>query len=249
MATLTVRDPRTIQRVVLKHGDDVEAELRGEVLTKAYELFGYQADTFKSRGPLAATLAKLSIAPLDQTEVDLYKKSKEKKWTVNYRMTGFVVFNVAWPFLTIGAVLALKAFFSWHEVADFTTLDGVCIGFAVLTLFGYFVGNSIISDELKNVRYTRDWKTWPLGKKAEEVRNNGNARTAERYPRYVPVHLLNLAVSIKQTLPAARFYVEELQVTHEDIPKPLPDPFLVVTHGSERYTIGVWDEREFEAKA
>ena len=63
-----------------------------------------------------------------------------------------------------------------------------------------------------------------------------------RYNRPIPEFVLNKAVQIKERLPEAEFFVEELNV------KRIPDPFLVVQFGLERYYVEVWDEAKFEGR-
>jgi hypothetical protein len=58
----------------------------------------------------------------------------------------------------------------------------------------------------------------------------------------IPEFALSRAIEIKERLPKARFYVEELTVDKRY------DPFLVVACGRERFYIDVWDEPEFETQ-
>jgi hypothetical protein len=57
----------------------------------------------------------------------------------------------------------------------------------------------------------------------------------------VPEFALARAIQIKERLPKAEFYVDELKAEKRY------DPFLVVSCGRERFYIDVWDERDFEA--
>jgi hypothetical protein len=61
-----------------------------------------------------------------------------------------------------------------------------------------------------------------------------------KYRGQVPLFALSKAVEIKQQLPKAEFYVEELVVDKQY------DPFLVVRCGREEFYVDVWDERDFE---
>ncbi|MFB3812797.1 MAG: hypothetical protein ACE14L_01700 [Terriglobales bacterium] len=56
----------------------------------------------------------------------------------------------------------------------------------------------------------------------------------------VPAFALSKAIEIKERLPKAEFYVEELVVEKQY------DPFLVVRCGREEFYLEVWDERDFE---
>ena len=238
-----VKDVRDIGRVALAHTDDVEAELRGAVLTQAHELFGYTADSFATRGPLASKLAELGVQPLNQVQVDQYKASKKKKWRMRWRALGHFTASFGLPAVFwLTSIYLVRPLFQihWAKSDDFQFADLLWMVPFVLTVASLCLGNGFASECLEDVDFARVWTTYVLG------RSNADYNT---YPRYVPVHLLNYAVAIKQAMPNAVFLVEELQLTRERVPNPLPDPFLVVTLGSERYTIGVWDEREFEAKA
>jgi hypothetical protein len=62
-----------------------------------------------------------------------------------------------------------------------------------------------------------------------------------KYKGTVPEFALSRAIEIKERLPKAEFFVEELVVEKRY------DPFLLVVRGRERFYIDVWDEREFEA--
>ncbi len=61
-----------------------------------------------------------------------------------------------------------------------------------------------------------------------------------RYGGDIPAFAISRAVEIKQRLPQALFYVEELIVDKQY------DPFLLVQCGRERFYVDVWDERDFE---
>ncbi len=63
-----------------------------------------------------------------------------------------------------------------------------------------------------------------------------------KYKGGVPEFAISKAVEIKERLPKAEFYVDELRAVKRY------DPFLVVTCGRERFYIDVWDERDFEVK-
>jgi hypothetical protein len=58
----------------------------------------------------------------------------------------------------------------------------------------------------------------------------------------VPEFALSKALEIKERLPKAEFYVDELRAVKRY------DPFLVVACGRERFYIDVWDEHDFEVK-
>jgi hypothetical protein len=74
------------------------------------------------------------------------------------------------------------------------------------------------------------------------VRVSWRCTKLAKFQGEIPEFALSRAVEIKERLPNARFYVEELTVEKRY------DPFLVVACGRERFYIDVWDEAEFEAQ-
>jgi hypothetical protein len=60
------------------------------------------------------------------------------------------------------------------------------------------------------------------------------------YHKAVPEHVLLKAMQIKCEAPQTQIWVQELQ-EH-------PDPFLLVSMGSEKYYVEVWDEPKFEGR-
>jgi hypothetical protein len=91
-------------------------------------------------------------------------------------------------------------------------------------------------------------------KKALNVKASWQLQDLASYNKPIPHFALSHMLEIHQELPTARFYVEELQATEEQINtekrQPLPpDPFLVVEYGSVRAYVDVWDEPRFEGRA
>jgi hypothetical protein len=74
------------------------------------------------------------------------------------------------------------------------------------------------------------------------VRVSWRCTKLAKFKGEIPEFALSRAVEIKERLPKARFYVEELTVEKRY------DPFLIVACGRERFYIDVWDEAEFEAQ-
>jgi hypothetical protein len=74
------------------------------------------------------------------------------------------------------------------------------------------------------------------------VRATWRCTKLAKYRGAIPEFALSRAVEIKERLPKARFYVEELTVDKRY------DPFLIVACGRERFYIDVWDEPEFETQ-
>jgi hypothetical protein len=226
-------DVRDIETVVLTHTDDIEKELRGDILAKAYQEFGYKADSFDAFGPLAKALVKCDIAPLNTEQVEKYQSSKEINLTIK-----------TWPFyvLTLLSVIGTYWVFAIHYLrntnSDIGMATALVIGF-IATVAALICGG-VFADEMPTYKRSRGWQRYGLDKYED--------RTFHQYPRYVPVHILNMAVQIKQELPTAKFYIDEL-TTLTTVQWPEPDPFILAQYGSEKYYFGVWDEREFEAKA
>jgi hypothetical protein len=61
------------------------------------------------------------------------------------------------------------------------------------------------------------------------------------YNQDVPEFVLAKALDIKEKLPTAEFYIDQLRIDEVYV-----DPFLVVKDGEEMFWIEVWDEPEFE---
>lgn len=260
---LAVRDPRKIKQVKLPEpGTDVEREMRGAVLTEANKNFGYAADAFDTLGPLAKTLADLDIAPLSAREVENYKASKARTYETRPRRLVHVLLTFLG--LAIGGGIFLKMWSMWPTDAGLQAYHSFSEGavpvspdwpmllmpalftaaIATIALNGIFA--TFFDQRLPAKRHTWTWERYPL---AAGVKN--------RYPRYVPIHVLNLANQIFSACPGATFVVEELTETVNTIESIrreearlawLQDPFLIVSWGGESYYVAVWDEREFEAR-
>jgi len=242
-----VKDPRQIERIPISHTDNIEAEIRADVLSKAHKLLGYSADEFSTTGPLAKTLSSLSIAPLDADSVDRYMKSKEKKWRTHHRFSADMGVGLFSPLLCLYLTWYGHFRTDWFKPENEGGAWFIIIGASIVLAF---VSNAIwhwgFDRALTDRKFTQFWAWHTLG---HQERYHESGQDITPYKRYVPVHLLNYATQIKEQLPDAKFYIRELTVISEEIKKPLPDPFLLVQLGSERYAIGVWDEREYEAKA
>ena len=74
------------------------------------------------------------------------------------------------------------------------------------------------------------------------VRVSWRRSKLSNYQGQIPEFALSKAIEIKERLPQARFYVEELTVNKRY------DPFLIAACGRERFYIDVWDEPEFETE-
>jgi hypothetical protein len=96
---------------------------------------------------------------------------------------------------------------------------------------------SEIVRELRAEALGEGYRNIPIGSRV-----NADWRLVDlrKYDGYVPEFAISRSVEIKQHLPAAQFYIDELRVDKRY------DPFLVVSCGAERFYIDVWDEPEFE---
>lgn len=79
------------------------------------------------------------------------------------------------------------------------------------------------------------WETYQLGHKYDE-----DKYWHKPYENPIPEHVLSKAIQIKREIPEAQLYIEEFTA--------IPDPFMFVELGSERYCFEVWDEPEFEGR-
>lgn len=242
-----VKDPKQIKKVPLTHVDDVAAELRGDVLSRASKEFGYIGESFDARGPLAKALVKCGISVLNSAEVLAYMQSKKKIVKIDTlarraaytRFTGFAsiaILNASAPFLlgqNYNVVMAIVA--------------------SVIAFGAFCVIGAMVKDFSKGFEVERKthWVSYSFGEKQKDEPMSWNGvRKPEilPYTGYIPVHVLNEALALRTEVPESTFFVYELTHSEDRVASPLPDPFLEVAHGAERYFIAVWDEREFEAR-
>lgn len=238
-----MKDVRSIPRMVLDHVDDVEANLRGEVLRQAADNFGYCAESFGATGPLAKALRELGIAPLDTAHVERYKKSREHVRMVNRRAWAHWLLSV----VPVSVALPLNIVFWNNTVGPLPTM-----GVALLSVIANGVLAIGFDRALTSRKHTWAWATYVLGPRTGDAMMDMYGRTihrsVSRHTRYVPVHELHLANQIRVACPQVQFGMDELTYSLEDMPRPLPDLFLWTQLAGEKYYIAVWDEREFEAR-
>lgn len=253
---LTVSDHREIEKVPMKYSDpgNIEAAIRGELLSKASSELGYVGETFGALGPLAKVLEDLQIPVLNKDMVKQYQSKKERTWTVPYAAIGHITASAGIPFALFLIWGIISNFMGWHETNSFTMIDGTGITTGLLSLVSIIAGNMFVHESISSKKYTWYWRLFSLGKSTAQMENmlpyeRHSSRSVPQYTRYVPFHVLNKALQVKAALPNVGIGVEELTFKAEDIPKPEPDPFLFVELNGEMYYIEAWDEREFEAKA
>ncbi len=252
------KDVRQLKRVVLTHVDDVEQQLRMDVLDKAQQKFGYVGESFGAKGPLAKVLTDCGIHVFDTQQVAAYMASKEfaytyKPWDAKIRRRKLTI-----RLIGAGAVMALLAV--WYFVfaasdmffrvfpSTLTVVIGTFIT-AMLSDFANLYGD--FEQRHQEVERKQYWKKFRFGSVVQHDRTEliyNGVRTSNElrsYTGYVPVHVLNEALTIKEAAPQAEFFVHELTLAERNVPLPQPDPFMEVALGSERYIFAVWDEREF----
>lgn len=229
MATIT--SISQIARIPLHN--DPEAELRGDTLQKAAQLFDYKAQSFNAFGPLAKALSALDIIPYKEEEVRAYMASKKRNIKVSWSFLTWLL--IPCFFLPITLWIERLCLPSWKAVFHVApTLPNIFF----FIIFG-IGGAAFCHDFIPSVRYIREWTTHAFGNP------HGYEPT---YPRYIPIHVLNYAVQIREALPKASFLIHELTSKTETTIVPRHDPFLEVVLGPEHYFIAAWDEKDFEAK-
>ena len=248
-----VKDAREIPRAPLVHTDTVEAELRGDVLERARTAFGYRADSFGASGPLSKALQRLDIAPLDTAAVQQYMAGKVREWRTHRKALAHGALTIGLPGLLFGAftLLVRTGFLGFTAAAGPTTASSAVLFVvsAIVSLASIVYGNLFASDVVYDFEHKLSWTRFTLGMLSTTPLERERLGNLKSYERYVPVHVLNLALQLHDAVPSVHLYVDELQHTFQRVPRPLPDPFLSVELGAEKYYIAVWDEREFEARA
>jgi hypothetical protein len=240
-----VKDPRKIEKVTLTHADDVAAEMRGDVIARANKEFNYVGDSFGAAGPLAKTLVECGIKVLKTDDVRAYMVSKTSlvEFDPIRRERGLMCL------LGLSVVVAVNVGVKMSEAPTDYSPEVAAIVSAIALVVVFFISYMMADfrkldqrwgDKHAKVSIETKWVQYSFGAK-------GGGRAAS-YRGYIPVHILNEALSVRSKLTSAEFSIYELTREEREVPRPLPDPFMEVSLGAERYFIAVWDEREFEAK-
>ena len=207
---------------------------REELANKAKRLLGYSklADVIIAPGSLFNTLRNLEITALDYTSVKMYKKSKER--TGMYSGTKrMLVWLATWLFLVLIVGPEAARYANWGVVSP----GGViAVGSWMVGWFGLLCWISLST-------FAKPNSSWGEGNRKVI---GWNAESVSNYHGSIPEHVLRKAIQIQEQLPVVTFNVEYLTETTQHYRKPLPDPFLKVSLGSESYYIEVWDEKEYE---
>jgi hypothetical protein len=175
---------------------------------------------------LAQTLNQLGIRPFTMKSVEQYKKSKQRAANKYFALL-VTVLIVTWGLILFGKIIPdyIIDYAFRHNGMNPHFLP--LVGLSVLTTtiaFGVSVVFMVFLSGI-NIDLTKEWCQFNL----------------DGYRRPVPIDVLRMASEIKEVLPSATFYIDEL-VTRKMI-----DPFLVVYNGNRNvgYYIAVWNEPTF----
>lgn len=218
----------TLPRVQFKEFSLTDA--RTKLANQAATVLGYStmARAIAAPGTLLTVLKNLGIEPLRSSSVAAYKASKVKHgmWSGTKRTLWLLA--ILGIFVTL-AITALATTPQNSSNFRFGLNTGLVVTAVVLlfTTIGSAAGRDGVGH---GTRSRTEWAHHDIAK----------------YDRPIPEHILLKAIQIKEALPVAYIYVEQLEETEDSKVRPTPDPFLVVWHGTENYYIDVWDERDYE---
>jgi hypothetical protein len=228
---MNATDIRRVTTADLEHPKSPRAELA----VQASEKLGYTrlANCTVTNAPLMEAMVNLDILPLKTSDVERYKKSKERDGMWSGHKMAIVAacsFAICVPVFSKLIVLTTTGTYSPIYVM---TIIGMILT-ALLGVLSLILGLVHALDENQKGKKTIwRWQTASL----------------VSYGGIVPDFVLNKALQIRDAYPDAQFMVTYLAEREEKEPKTLrvdPDPFLVVFNGKETYYLDVWDERDFE---
>jgi len=208
---------------------------RMELAEKAASTFGYKKLQGSAGGTLIQALRNLDIAPLVTSQVERYKKSKEKTSMWSGRKWG--LFDVLLTILIFGACSVCVHYQTLKNVPktiDWVTFSGLFV-FGLLTLI--MVPTSfhyLLTDGQDRGRRTRTfWKRYTLD---------------GYYPGLVPEFAMVKAIAIQNAVPNATLQIDHLmtETDRAEMNARERDPFLLATLGEETYYVEVWDEKDYE---
>lgn len=230
------------------------------LLEKARTLIGYSPRVLsqseaveqraKAEGSLAYALEKLGIEPFSVDSVRNYQRLQVRRLertgsnkfvqymhrggegtTCRYGETVVVSLGIVASILT---TIGLMVFFGWDGSKPASLLR-LCL--------------------LPSVSVWAAWSIcmWARFKKAYAITARWNKPAAASYQAIIPEFAISRMVEVKEQLPNATFYIEELQGHKEELRtehhKPIPpDPFLVVEFQGVCAYLDVWEEPEFEGR-
>lgn len=214
----------------IKFDPTVDVPEENEALAKAAnEVLGYHALSHEIESQYAAqqtnslliNLLTLGIHPFTPRSVEKYKTALTKRTSYSARGAA----KVAWAFLLFGLSLIAGSIamavmynpnFAWLVGPGF--LCAVASGVVLFDIYESAFGRSV------------EWKRFSM----------------RGYKHPIPKSVVQMAVTIAQTIEGVSLEIEEMVVTQA--PKALFDPFLIVTQGKEKYYVAVWGEKDFEAE-
>lgn len=224
----------TLPRMKFSQVDDSGTDSRTQLALNAKERLGYDrlARAIAIPDALMFALRKLEIEPLVKSSVEAYMLEKAKPGPWSGPRQGILILvgiALAWAIPTPFLLSLIKPAPDGPGIAAAIMLLVLAAGGIVLGINAFL---KVLSREYCGKRTTRKWVSSQL----------------KDYAGNVPEFALDRALRIQAACPRASFSVSQLYEEIESIPRPLPDPFLIVTLGIESYYVDVWDEKEYEAK-
>lgn len=216
----------TLPRMTFK---DAVEDGRVQLAREAETILGYRklAQVLATPDALLFQLRELAIAPLVTRAVEDYKRRKEH--TGMYSGTKKMLW-LAGSFIALSSILVYGLADSTPHWSTLHYAGNFAAAILTATAAVLLLNSSLESHWGTGDRRVRAWETYPL----------------RSYLGNVPEFVLDKAISIAKVLPTAEFQIVQLVETTDRKPRPLPDPFLLVSLGNERYFIDVWDEKEYE---
>jgi hypothetical protein len=224
---LLVKDVKDISRQTLVNNYDSIKFQRGDVVIEAASKLGYQGLSVNAEGPLEKVLRLKEIEVLDPSQVKVYKMSKVSNINLTEKKRRDIGISIiSAVFISVYSICVHIS----NESLLSTYLASI-IPALVISMWTFIMGSLAFNPS------TTTWKntSWV------EIR-------LSEYQNYIPVHVLNKCLAIREECPNAQFIVHELQERIHHVSASLLDPFMEVRLYNESFFIEVWDEREFEAK-
>lgn len=208
--------------------------LQAQLSESSKKLLGYDPTHVPVFGVLSHALAKLGIEPLNTSDVDRYKRSKEYTSFSNITRAALTLLIVNCLSLISAIALTGHLHWPWADNAKEAVSSANAIMWTTLpivTLIAWIVF-AFWQDDTMRVQVSRTWQRLHL----------------HGFAGYVPEHVIEKAIQIKTEVPDAQFSIDVLQQqeTRWAAPRTLRDPFLIVTHGQEWFYVDVWEEPKFE---
>ncbi len=184
-------------------------------------------------GELMNALRELDIEPLAPSGVADYQRKKAAPGTWSGHKEGAAWFLLWVALLTLFLPYVLGMTDKYFSPSS-PSLPALSVIFLAIGSIPIFCRSMYLfwDKDARGHRITRSWKYVRL----------------TDYEGNVPEFALSKAIQIKKAVPDCLLGVEFLVEEEEKIVRPLRDPFLLVSRGSEKRYIDVWDEKEYERK-